>query len=200
MINTTANMTVAADSAVSVSSFSHTSSNQFLTFLLGGQDFGVEILQVREIRNFTKLTPIPNMPASIKGVLNLRGTVVPIVDLRIRLGMPAVEYDRFTVIIVVNVNQRVMGVVVDAVSDVLNVDADALVATPEMGASADTSFVTGLAKSDDRLVTLLNFERLLDVVCWLEQRLNGGHSKPYQNTRTTLSTLTNQNQLPQIKL
>lgn len=138
-------------------------SNQFLTFLLGGQDFGVEILQVREIRNFTKLTPIPNMPASIKGVLNLRGTVVPIVDLRIRLGMPAVEYDRFTVIIVVNVNERVMGVVVDAVSDVLNVDSDALVAPPEMGSNTDTSFVTGLAKSEDRLVTLLNFQRLLDV-------------------------------------
>ena len=137
--------------------------NQFLTFLLGGQDFGVEILQVREIRNFTKLTPIPNMPASIKGVLNLRGTVVPIVDLRIRLGMPAVEYDRFTVIIVVNVNERVMGVVVDAVSDVLNVDGDALVAPPEMGSNADTSFVTGLAKSEDRLVTLLSFQRLLDV-------------------------------------
>ncbi len=66
----------------------HLASNQFLTFLLGGQDFGVEILQVREIRNFTKLTPIPNMPASIKGVLNLRGTVVPIVDLRIRLACP----------------------------------------------------------------------------------------------------------------
>lgn len=138
-------------------------SNQFLTFLLCGQDFGVEILQVREIRNFTKLTPIPNMPASIKGVLNLRGTVVPIVDLRIRLGMPAAQYDRFTVIIVVNVNERVMGVVVDAVSDVLNVDSEALVAPPEMGNSADTSFVTGLAKSEDRLVTLLNFERLLDV-------------------------------------
>lgn len=138
-------------------------SNQFLTFLLGGQDFGVEILQVREIRNFTKLTPIPNMPASIKGVLNLRGTVVPIVDLRIRLGMPAVEYDRFTVIIVVNVNERIMGVVVDAVSDVLNVDGDALVAPPEMGSSTDTSFVTGLAKSEDRLVTLLNFQHLLDV-------------------------------------
>lgn len=137
-------------------------SNQFLTFLLGGQDFGVEILQVREIRNFTKLTPIPNMPASIKGVLNLRGTVVPIVDLRIRLGMPAVEYDRFTVIIVVNVNERIMGVVVDAVSDVLNVDGDALVAPPSMG-NTDTSFVTGLAKSEDRLVTLLNFQHLLDV-------------------------------------
>ncbi len=77
--------------------------------------------------------------------------------------MPAVEYDRFTVIIVVNVNERVMGVVVDAVSDVLNVDGDALVAPPEMGNNADTSFVTGLAKSDDRLVTLLNFQRLLDV-------------------------------------
>ncbi len=138
-------------------------SNQFLTFLLAGQDFGIEILQVREIRNFTKLTPIPNMPASIKGVLNLRGTVVPIVDLRIRLGMPAAPYDRFTVIIVVNVNERVMGVIVDAVSDVLNVDSDALVAPPEMGNSADTSFVNGLAKSEDRLVTLLNFERLLNV-------------------------------------
>lgn len=138
-------------------------SNQFLTFLLNGQDFGVEILQVREIRNFTKLTPIPNMPAAIKGVLNLRGTVVPIVDLRIRLGMSAVEYDRFTVIIVVNVNERIMGVVVDAVSDVLNVDADALVAAPELGSTNEPSCVTGLAKSEDRLVTLLSFERLLEV-------------------------------------
>lgn len=175
--NSAAGPIAQADVAVSATSFAHTTTNQFLTFLLGGQDFGVEILQVREIRNFTKLTPIPNMPASIKGVLNLRGTVVPIVDLRIRLGMAPVEYDRFTVIIVVNVNQRVMGVVVDAVSDVLNVDADALVATPEMGASADTSFVTGLAKSEDRLVTLLNFERLLDVDASSSKGEGGLHGK-----------------------
>ncbi len=139
------------------------STNQFLTFTLNDQDFGLPILQVREIRNFTKLTPIPNMPACIKGVLNLRGTVVPIVDLRSRFGIPSIAYDRFTVIIVVNVNERIMGVVVDAVSDVLNVDDSSIVPPPEMGSSTDTSFVTGLAKSDDRLVTLLNTERLLDL-------------------------------------
>ncbi len=151
-------------SAITVGSASGTvHNNQFLTFMLNEQEFGVEILQVQEIRNFAKLTPIPNTPPCIKGVLNLRGTVVPIVDLRSRFQMPTTAYDRFSVIMVVNVNNRVMGLIVDAVSDVLNVDDNSIVGPPEMGSGVDTSFITGLAKSGERLVTLLNIERLLNL-------------------------------------
>lgn len=134
--------------------------HQFLTFTLGDQDFGIEILRVQEIKNFTRITPIPNMPACIKGVMNLRGTVVPIVDLRIKFDMETTEYNQFTVIIVVNVGSRIMGLVVDAVSDVLNVDPTEIESAPDLG-SIDTSFINGLAKSADRLVTLLNIEQLL---------------------------------------
>lgn len=135
-------------------------SNQFLTFTLNDQDFGIEILRVQEIKNFTRVTPIPNTPPSIKGMMNLRGTVVPIVDLRIQFNMPIAEYSQFTVIIVVNIGTKIMGLIVDAVSDVLNIEPDAIEDTPSFGA-IDTSFITGLAKSGDRLVTLLNIERLL---------------------------------------
>ncbi len=136
------------------------SSNQFLTFTLNDQDFGIEILRVQEIKNFTRVTHIPNTPACIRGMMNLRGTVVPVVDLRSKFNMPVTEYSQFTVIIVVNLGAKIMGLVVDAVSDVLNIEPDAIEATPNLGA-IDTSFITGLAKSGDRLVTLLNIEQLL---------------------------------------
>lgn len=137
-----------------------TGANQFLTFALDDQDFGIDILQVQEIKNYTRVTPIPNMPPCIKGVMNLRGTVVPIIDLRIKFNMPTTDYTQFTVIIVVNVGTRVMGLVVDAVSDVLNVSASDVEGAPDLG-SIDTSFITGLAKANDRLVTLLNIDHLL---------------------------------------
>ena len=133
---------------------------QFLTFALGDQQFGIEILRVQEIKNFTRVTPIPNMPTCIKGVMNLRGTVVPIVDLRIKFGMEIADYNQFTVIIVVNVGTRIMGLVVDAVSDVLNVEPGDIEEAPDLGA-IEVSFISGLAKSGDRLVTLLNIEELL---------------------------------------
>ncbi|MEZ6116003.1 MAG: chemotaxis protein CheW [Pirellulaceae bacterium] len=136
-------------------------SHQFLTFTLQEQEFGVEILRVQEIKGFTRVTPIPNMPACIKGVMNLRGTVVPIVNLRSKFNMPEAEYNQFSVIIVVNVEQKVMGLVVDAVSDVLNVNRDAIEPAPDLGQNVDTAFITGLAKSSERLVTLLNIEELL---------------------------------------
>ena len=135
--------------------------SQFLTFALNDQDYGIDILRVQEIKNFTRLTPIPNMPPSIKGVMNLRGTVVPIVDLRTMFNMPEAEYSQFTVIIVVTVGTKIIGLVVDAVSDVLNVNSNDIESTPELG-SIDTSFINGLAKSNDRLVTLLNIEELLN--------------------------------------
>ncbi len=134
--------------------------SQFLTFTLDDQDFGIEILRVQEIKNFTKVTPIPNTPDCIKGVMNLRGTIVPIVDLRKKFNMPSTEYSQFTVIIVVNVGDKIMGLIVDAVSDVLNVEGDAIEGAPDLG-TIDTSFIKGLAKSGDRLVTLLDIERLL---------------------------------------
>lgn len=136
------------------------SGGQFLTFTLSEQEFGIDILRVQEIKNFSRVTPIPNMPPSIKGVMNLRGTVVPIIDLRTKFQMATAEYNQFTVIIVVNVGARIMGLVVDAVSDVLNADAESIEAAPQLG-DIDTSFITGLAKTGERLVTLLNIEHLL---------------------------------------
>ena len=135
--------------------------NQFLTFALNDQDFGIDILRVQEIKNFTRVTPIPNMPECIKGVMNLRGTVVPVIDLRRRFNMPTAEYNQFTVIIVVNVGEKIVGLVVDAVSDVLNVGEDSIEGPPDLGA-IDTSFIKGLAKSGDRLVSLLDIEVLLN--------------------------------------
>ncbi|XZE20458.1 chemotaxis protein CheW [Pirellulaceae bacterium SH449] len=151
-------MSIAIENEPSISSGGDI--QQFLTFTLDDQEFGLEILRVQEIKNFTRVTPIPNMPACIKGVMNLRGTIVPIVDLRIRFDMTTTQYNQFTVIIVVNVGSRIMGLVVDAVSDVLNVESNAIEATPDLGA-IDTSFISGLAKSGERLVTLLDIERLL---------------------------------------
>ena len=134
---------------------------QYLTFALCGEDYGIEILRVQEIKCLSRITPIPNTPRHVKGVLNLRGTVVPVVDLRAKFGLGEIEYNRFTVIIVVNVGRRVMGLVVDAVSDVLNLGKADVQPPPELGGVLDLSFVTGMARSGDRLITLLDIERLL---------------------------------------
>ncbi|MBN9517347.1 purine-binding chemotaxis protein CheW [bacterium] len=135
--------------------------SQFLTFRLAGEDYGVEILRVQEIRGYSKVTPLPNTPPEVRGVMNLRGTVVPVLDLRTRFGMPGVEPDRFTVVVVVTVGPKVAGLVVDAVSDVLDVGAADVVPPPDLGAGADTSLLTGMARTGDRLVTLLNIDRLI---------------------------------------
>jgi purine-binding chemotaxis protein CheW len=135
--------------------------NQYLTFALDDQAYGVEILRVQEIKGYTAVTPIPNSPAYLKGVMNLRGTVVPVVDLRSKFGMPAADYDRFTVVIVVTVGTRVFGLVVDAVSDVIGLAEDTIEAAPELGHGVDTSFLRGIARAGDRFVLLLDIERVL---------------------------------------
>jgi purine-binding chemotaxis protein CheW len=135
--------------------------HQYLTFTLGCEEYGIEILRVQEIKGYSAVMPIPNMPPWIKGVMNLRGTVIPVVDLRAKFGMPETEYTRFTVVIVVKVGERVVGLVVDGVSDVLNVPTSDLVPAPDMGAGVDTSFLTGMAKSTDRLIALLAIERVV---------------------------------------
>ena len=107
------------------------------------------------------MTKIPNTPPHIKGVLNLRGTIVPIVELRTKFGMPTIDYTMFTVIVVVVVQDRIMGLVVDSVSDVLNISKQDIQASPEFGAKVDVSVLTGIGKSGDKLVALLNIDRLL---------------------------------------
>ncbi len=140
---------------------SATNGSQFLTFNLGEELYGVDILRVQEIKGYTAVTKIPNTPSYIKGVLNLRGTIVPIVELRTKFGMPTIEYTMFTVIVVVVVKDKVMGLVVDAVSDVLDIDKKDVQAPPNFGARINVSFMNGIGKSGDKLVTLLDIDRML---------------------------------------
>jgi purine-binding chemotaxis protein CheW len=140
-----------------------TDGSQYLTFTLGEEYYGVEILRVQEIKGYTAVTRIPNTPEYIKGVLNLRGTIVPIVDLRAKFGMEKIEYTRFTVIVVVVVQDRVMGIIVDAVSDVLNIAKKDIQQTPQFGTSVDVSFISGIGKCGDKLVALLDIDRILSV-------------------------------------
>ncbi len=135
--------------------------SQFLTFNLGEELYGVDILRVQEIKGYTTVTKIPNTPPHIKGVLNLRGTIVPIVELRTKFGMPTIDYTAFTVIIVVVVRDKVMGLVVDSVSDVLNIDKKDIQPAPQFGAKVDVSFLDGVGKSGDKLVAILDMDRLL---------------------------------------
>ena len=132
---------------------------QYLTFHLGEEEYGIEILRVQEIKRYPAVTPIPNAPAWVKGVMNLRGTVVPVFDLRLKFGMPPKDYDRFTVIVVVNVGARVVGMIVDGVSDVLDIDAASVDKTPDLGAHVDTTLLQGIARNQDRLITLLDIDR-----------------------------------------
>jgi purine-binding chemotaxis protein CheW len=134
--------------------------DQFLTFTLGDDTYGIEILKVQEIKGYSAITPIPNTPLYIKGVMNLRGAVVPVVDLRTKFGMRATEYDKFTVIIVVTVGAKIAGLVVDAVSDVLDIAPADIRSAPEMG-RVDTRFISGMAAVGERFAVLLDIERLL---------------------------------------
>jgi purine-binding chemotaxis protein CheW len=140
---------------------------QFLTFALGQEEYGVEILNIQEIKGYSAITPLPNAPVFIRGVLNLRGTIVPIIDLRKKFGLPEVELTTFTVIVVVQLHnhsvaqKQTMGFIVDAVSDVLNIAATDIQPTPEFHGQVDTSFINGLAKAGEKLVILLDIEKVL---------------------------------------
>ncbi len=134
---------------------------EFLTFRLGAEEYGIDILKVQEIRSYEQPTRIANAPAFIKGVVNLRGVIVPIVDLRLKLGCESAEYNGFTVVIVLNVKGRVVGAVVDSVSDVLALDKDTIKAAPEMSSAIDTSFITGIGSVADRMLILMDIEGLM---------------------------------------
>lgn len=135
---------------------------EFLTFKLAGESYGIEILKVQEIRGYEAPTALANAPEFIKGVINLRGVIVPILDLRIKFALPQARYDEFTVVIILNVAGRVVGVVVDSVSDVLTLAAGTIRPTPEFSsATFDTRYITGLATVDDRMLILLDIEKLM---------------------------------------
>ena len=140
---------------------SGTAGGEYLTFTLGKEEYGMDILKVQEIRGYDAVTAIANTPAFIKGVINLRGIIVPIVDLRIKFNLSKVEYDQFTVVIILNLSKRVVGVVVDSVSDVLTLAADQIKAAPSLSTSLDTKYIMGLGTVEQRMLILVDIERLM---------------------------------------
>lgn len=140
--------------------------DQYLTFILADEEYGVDILRVQEIKGWIKPTPIPNMPAYIKGVMNLRGTIVPIIDLRERFHMQTLAYGPTTVVIVLRIlsaqRERIMGIVVDAVSEVYNIGTDAIKEPPDFGSVIETQFIQGLSTVDEKMIILLDIDHLLN--------------------------------------
>lgn len=134
---------------------------EYLTFRLGQEEYGIDILKVQEIRGYEEPTRIANAPHFLKGVVNLRGTIVPIVDLRMRFGCDSADYNTFTVTIVLHIGQRTIGVVVDSVSDVMEIPAEAMRAAPEMSSAVDAVYIRGLAQMGERMVILLDIESML---------------------------------------
>ena len=136
-------------------------SQEFLTFVLGGEEYAIDILRVQEIRGYDAVTPIAHAPEFIKGVINLRGAIVPIIDLRIKFALGKAEYTAFTVVVVLNVGNRVVGVVVDAVSDVITVQAGHMHPPPELSRAVDLRYITALAMLDERMLIVLDIEGLM---------------------------------------
>ena len=140
--------------------------NQYLTFMLAGEEYGVDILRVQEIKGWSGVTPMPNMPDYILGVINLRGTIVPVIDLRKQFDMGSIEFDQTTVVIVVRVNgsdrgARTMGIVVDAVSEVYSVARTDLKPAPDFGGAINSESIMGLATLDDKMLILLDIDHLM---------------------------------------
>lgn len=134
---------------------------QYLTFTLGREEYAVDILKVQEIRGYDAVTAIANAPSFIKGVINLRGVIVPIVDMRIKFQVGEATYDEFTVVIILNVINRVVGIVVDGVSDVITLPPEQMKAAPEFGATLDTKYIKGLGTIDERMIILVDIEKLM---------------------------------------
>ena len=134
---------------------------EVLVFVLGAEEYGVDILKVQEIRGYEKVTPIPSAPDYLKGVVNLRGIIVPVIDMRVKFGLANPTYDSFTVVIILRVAGRVIGVVVDGVSDVVHLTASEVKPAPQLGSIVDSGFLAGLATQDKRMILLLDIERFL---------------------------------------
>ena len=149
-----------------IDSSENTTLNQYLTFILDGEEYGIPIMKVNGIQGFEKSRAIPKSPDYILGIINLRGEVVPNIDLRIRLGLDSIPYDALTVVVVVKVQNkgevRTIGLVVDAVADVLVIDSDEVSSTPDFGGGESVDFLQGIAMKDEKLISLLDVDRLVN--------------------------------------
>lgn len=140
---------------------SHDDAREFLSFVLGEEHYALDIMSVKEIRGYESVTKIANAPPFIKGVINLRGDIVPIVDLRIKFDVGKATYDEFTIVIMLNVANRIVGIVVDGVSDVIRLTGDDIKPAPEFGVAFDSQYLLGLAPIEDQMVILVNIESLI---------------------------------------
>ena len=134
---------------------------EYLTYRLGAEDYGVDIQKVQEIRSYEPPTRIPGAPDCVKGVVNLRGTIVPIVDMRIKFNLGAAEYNEFTVAIILNVADRVVGMVVDSVSDVIQLSGEQIRPAPDFSSTFDTKYIIGLGALEERMLILVDIEKLM---------------------------------------
>lgn len=136
-------------------------SRQFLAFKLGQEEYGLDLLQVQELREYEKVTQIANAPAFLKGVVNLRGIIVPIMDMRIKLGFEDIVYNEMTVVIILNIRGRTVGMVVDSVSDVIDLRPEDLKPAPEMGTAVGTDYLIGLGTIDERMIILVDIDSMM---------------------------------------
>ena len=132
-----------------------------LAFKLGNEEYGIKILKVQEIRGYESVTRIASAPEHVKGVVNLRGTIVPIVDMRIKFKLGEPTYNQFTVVIILNIQDRIVGMVVDSVSDVITLTADQVKPAPDMGGALNTDYLVGLGTVDERMIILVDIDRLM---------------------------------------
>ena len=134
---------------------------EFLTFVLGDETYALDIMTVKEIRGYEATTKIANAPDFIKGVINLRGDIVPIIDLRIKFGIGEPTYNEWTIVIMLNIQERIVGIVVDGVSDVMNLEDEEIKPAPEFGVAFDSKYLHGLATLDDHMVIIVDIEELI---------------------------------------
>lgn len=146
---------------IATSAVGNANTRQFLSFVLATEEYAIEILSVQEIRGMCPLTPLPNSPPKVCGVMNLRGAVVPVIDMRAALGLAPEEYNKFTVIIVLSVQGRTIGFVVDSVSDVLAFQETEIERAPQVGQSVDATMISGIARAQDRFIVLLDVARVV---------------------------------------
>ena len=144
-----------------ISENAHVGAREYLTFRLDQEEYGIDILKVQEIRGYEQPTRIANAPAFIKGVVNLRGTIVPIVDMRLKFNCTQADYNGFTVVIILNLRERVVGIVVDSVSDVMELSAENIRSAPDVESAIDNGCILGLGSVGERMLILLDIEKLM---------------------------------------
>lgn len=157
--------------------------SKFVIFKLGEESYGLDILSVKEIINYKDVTPLPNLPRYVKGVINLRGMVIPIIDLRLRLKMDEVEYTKFTVIIVIELHNRTIGIVVDNVASVEEMKGDDIQDSPEVGMDLNTDLIYGIGRKKDNMIIILDLEKVFSQAeaKLIQSKTSGDEEIPQEN-------------------